>query len=90
MYTPEDIINSISKLEVLESAANDCETVYEQNPESEQAESNFDKAYKAEWNQREKCARMIVEFSNSVIDFKTALQLIKPNYRSRLMNAINI
>ena len=89
MYTVTDIISAIAKLESLEAVSNACDEAWERNPESSAAEAAFDEAYKAEWVQREACIVMIAEFTNHAIDTRTAGQLIKPDYRARLINAIH-
>jgi hypothetical protein len=88
MYTAKDIMESLKDLERLERKADECDAIYEQNPESEQAESDFDMAFRAQWNHTEKCVEMIREFSGNSIDARTARRLLKSDYRHDLMMAL--
>lgn len=88
MYTPNQIIDSIRKLEMLEELANACDSEWEQNPESEEAEQAFDDAYRAEFQQAEICAMMIHEYSMKAIDLKTARRMISHQYRGKFLESI--
>lgn len=89
MYTPKEILESIKALEILESLADKCDSEYERNPESEEAEKAFDNAYKAQWEQTELCAQMIHEYSMKSIDMKIARKLISKQYRGKLLESIS-
>ena len=88
MYTPNQIIDEIRKLEALERLADECDSAWEQNPESEEAEAAFDDAYRSQWLQNEHCAQMIHEFSKNAIDMITARRMLNREYRGRILEVI--
>ncbi len=81
-------MNSLAELERLESETDKFDAIYEQNPESQQAETDFDSAYTAQWNHTEKCVEMLRAFSLNAIDEKTARRLLKADYRHELLMAL--
>lgn len=88
MCSKKEILKAIGILEILERAADKCDSAWEKDPENKEAERAFDEAYQAQWNQNEKCAQMIHEFSGKAIDLKSARQLISKKHRQRIIEII--
>lgn len=56
---------------------------YEKNPESQEAETAFDKAYKHEYSIREKIANKIIEVTSGAVEYKIALKMTyNPDFHS--------
>lgn len=55
------LLNLLEELEKAELIANEAEGRYEENPENEELEKAFDKAYETEYNLRKSLAEMVME-----------------------------
>ncbi len=70
----KELKSKIAKLEELEEAANLADAAYEQDPESEEAESAFDEAYKKEYAAFMEVSTFLVDLLG--IDIKTARAMV--------------
>lgn len=70
------IIKRIQELERLENEANRAEAAYSAAPENLELEKLFDAAYKAEFDEFVSLAKLIVQLTDSRIDFNTAKKII--------------
>lgn len=76
----KELLNEL-KLAIIASETADKE--YEKNPESQEAETAFDKAYKHEYSIREKIAHKIVEVTSGAVEYKIALKMTyNPDFHS--------
>lgn len=76
----KELLNELN-LAIIASETADKE--YEKNPESQEAESAFDKAYKHEYSVREKIANKIVEVTSGAVEYKIALKMTyNPDFHS--------
>lgn len=76
----KELFNKL-KLAIIASETADRE--YEKNPESQEAEAAFDKAYKHEYSIREKVASKIVEVTSGAVEYKIAFKMTyNPEFHS--------
>ena len=71
------LLEKIKKLERLEKAADEAESRWTKQPESEELESAFDEAYKAEFNAYISAAKYIEHITGGEVDFMKAKELIQ-------------
>lgn len=64
----------LMRLEKAIERSNAADEAWEMNPESTEAEKEFDEAYKAEYEARKELAIAIVKFTKE-IDFETAMKM---------------
>lgn len=76
----KELLNEL-KLAIIASETADKE--YEENPESQEAEAAFDKAYKHEYSIRVDIARKIVKVTSGAVEYKTAFKMTyNPDFHS--------
>ncbi len=73
----KDILNLLEKLERAEAETRVAEIVWEDEPENELLESNFEAAYKIEYSLYVSLAGRIVAETAGQISFDTAKKMIK-------------
>ena len=61
----------LKKLEEAEKRANAADEAWDNDPENEQLEIEFDEAYNEEWNARKAVINEVVKITNGQIDEKT-------------------
>lgn len=88
--TVEMIIGALAKLEELDRVSDEYEQAWVDDPESEDAERNFDTAYRAQWEQQSVCAEMVSSFSKGLIDIKTAFRMCGGHFRKQLLKTLGI
>ncbi len=71
------LLEKIKRLEQLEKAADEAENRWTKQPESEELESAFDEAYKAEFNAYISTAKYIEHITGGEVDFMKAKELIQ-------------
>lgn len=72
-----ELARTLRNLENAERIASRAEARYEQNPESEQLEKRFDRAYKNEFKYYMECVKLVQQISGGKIDFETAKKLVQ-------------
>lgn len=72
-----ELIKALENLKNAEQIASRAEARYEQNPESEQLEKRFDRAYKNEFKYYIECVKLVQKISGGKIDFETAKKLVQ-------------
>ncbi len=72
-----ELARTLRNLENAEQIASRAEARYEQNPESEQLEKRFDRAYKNEFKYYMECVKLVQQISGGKIDFETAKKLVQ-------------
>lgn len=70
------LLEKIKKLEQLEKAADEAENRWTKQPENEELESAFDKAYEKEFNKYVECANYIVNCTCGKVNFDRAKYLV--------------
>lgn len=71
------LLEKIKKLEQLEKVADEAESRWTEQPESEELENTFDEAYKAEFDAYINAAKYIEYMTGGVVDFMKAKELIQ-------------
>lgn len=71
------LLEKIKKLEQLEKVANEAESRWTEQPESEELENAFDEAYKAEFDAYISAAKYIEYMTGGAVDFMKAKELIQ-------------
>lgn len=74
------IKNLFKKYEIAIMLSDAADKAWENDPENEQAEINFDAAYKKEWDARRELAKAIKEFTKGAIDQITAERMTISKY----------
>lgn len=72
----KELLKKLEKFEKLETAANKADEAYKAEPENEETEAAFDKAYKAEFQAMEELLNGIAKHTNGQIDTETAKKML--------------
>ena len=73
----EILLEKLQKLERMEEIANHAEADYDREPENEEYEETFDRAYKNEFDAFVSLAKYIEYMTGGEIDFMTAKKMIQ-------------
>lgn len=73
----KEIKTLFTNYEVAEERANKADEAWNNEPENEELEAEFDRAYEAEYNAFEKLVNAISKFTNNQIDTKTAGLMVR-------------
>lgn len=81
------LLEKLKTLEKFEEIANNAQADYEKDPENEELEAAFDRAYKDEFDAFISLAKYIEYITSGEIDFLTAKKIIQTK-RSELFNIL--
>lgn len=76
MQRSKELLEKLKKFEELETIANKADAAYQAQPENAEAEADFDKAYKAEFQAMEELLNGVIALTNGQIDTETAKKML--------------